>query len=223
MRLSYFSYGIDILMEENMVNVLVVENQQVYTELIDALIIQSAGSEGNWQLSDGDKDLTIGKSISLVHTPFMLELNSKKNLNYLYKELQTISEEYAYENLSVINSYIVTYLDKISQKIPYQIDYNLELEPTQLFKQYDVHLDLDGVTLFEKVLNYIQLEKILCNTKLIIFFNLRAFFSDEQIEEVYKTANYNKMYIFLLETQKRNSIDGEKYCIIDSDKGLIKQ
>lgn len=221
MRLSYFSYGIDILIEENMVNVLVVENQQVYTELINALIVQSAGNDGNWQLSDGDKDLTIGKSISLVHTPFMLELNSKKNLNYLYKELQTISEEYAYEDLSVINSDIVTYLDKISQKLPYQIDYNLELEPIQLFKQYDVHLDLDGTTLLEKVLNYIQLEKILCNANLIIFVNLRAFFSDEQIVEIYKTANYNKMSIFLIETQKRVNITGEKYCIIDSDKCVI--
>ena len=217
MRLSYFSYGIDILIEENIVNVLVVENQQVYVELINAMIVQSAGNEGNWQLSDDNKDLAIGKSISLVHTPFMLELNSKKNLNYLYKELQNISEECAYEDINVINSDIITYLDKISQKLPYQINYNLELEPTHLFKQYEVHLDVDGTTLLEKVLNYIQLEKILCNTKLLVFVNLRAFFSDEQMVEIYKTANYNKIPIFLVETQKRGNINGEKYCIIDND------
>lgn len=221
MRLSYFNCGIDIIFEENIVDVLVVENQQVYTELIDMLIGQLAGNEGKWQLSDSDKDLAVGKGISLVYTPFMLDLNSKKNLNYLYKELQTISEEYAYEDLSEINSDIVTYLDKISQKLPYQVDYNLEMEPTQLFKQYDVHLDLDGTTLLEKVLNYIQLEKLLCNTKLIIFMNLRSYFSDDQIIEVYKTANYNKIYILLIETQKRCCIKGERYCIIDSDKCLI--
>ena len=80
-----------------------------------------------------------------------------------------------------------------------------------------------GGKLTNWVIQIYKINSSVINTKLIIFLNLRAFFSDEQIEEVYKTANYNKIYIFLLETQKRNSIDGEKYCIIDSDKCLIKQ
>lgn len=221
MRLSYFSYGIDIFIEENVVNVLVVENQNVYRELINDLILQSAGNEGVWQLSDGDKDLIIAKSISLVHTPFMLELNSKKNLSYLYKELKFISDEYAYEEMSEINTSIVAFLDKIAQKLPYQLDYNFDLELPQLFKQYDVHIDMDGTSLLEKVLNYIQLEKTLCNTKLLVFMNLRSYFNDEEIVEIYKMASYNKISLFLIEIQKRDSISGEKYCIIDKDKCII--
>lgn len=221
MRLSYFKYGIDLFLEENQVNVMVLEHPHVYAEMMSELLKQCAGEEGAWQLSEGDKDLVFSKCISIVHTPFQLELNSKKNLNYLYKEMQIISDEYAYENISEINSNIVAYLDVISQKLPYQIDYNLELEPAQLYKQYEVRLDLEGTSLLEKVLNYIQLEKLLCNTKLIVFTNLKNYFDKEQLEEIYKTATYNKIFILLVETQKRFYITGEKYCIIDNDKCLI--
>lgn len=221
MRLSYFKYGIDLFLEENQVDVMVLEHPHVYTEMMSELLKQCAGEEGAWQLSEGDKDLVFSKCISIAHTPFQLELNSKKNLNYLYKEMQIISDEYAYENISEINSNIVAYLDVISQKLPYQIDYNLELEPTQLYKQYEVRLDLAGTSLLEKVLNYIQLEKLLCNTKLIVFTNLKNYFDKEQLEEIYKTAAYNKIFILLIETQKKYYIAGEKYCIIDNDRCLI--
>lgn len=221
MRLSYFKYGIDILLEENQVGVMVLEQPQVYTELLSELLKQSDGEEGLWQLSEGNKDLVINKSVVIVHTPLQLDLNSKKNLNYLYKEMQIISDEYAYEIVGEINSDIVAYLDMISKKLPYQIDYKLELEPTQLYKQYEVRLDLDGTSLLEKVINYIQLEKLLCNTKLIVFINLKAYFDKEQLEEIYKTAIYNKIFILLIETQERDCITGEKYCIIDNDKCLI--
>lgn len=221
MRLSYFKYGIDILLEENQVGVMVLEQPQVYTELLSELLKQSEGEEGLWQLSEGNKDLALNKSVVIVHTPLQLDLNSKKNLNYLYKEMQMISDEYAYENVSELNSGIVAYLDMISQKLPYQIDYKLELDATQLYKQYEVRLDLDGTSLLEKVINYIQLEKLLCNTKLIVFVNLKAYFDKEQLEEIYKTAIYNKISLFLIETQERDCITGEKYCIIDNDKCLI--
>lgn len=221
MRLSYFKYGIDILLEENQVGVMVLEQPQVYTELLSELLKQSEGEEGLWQLSEGNKDLVFNKSVVIVHTPLQLDLNSKKNLNYLYKEMQMISNECAYENVSELNSSIVAYLDMISQKLPYQIDYKLELEPTQLYKQYEVSLDMDGTSLLEKVINYIQLEKLLCNTKLIVFVNLKAYFDKEELKEIYKTAIYNKIFLLLIETQERGCISGEEYCIIDSDKCLI--
>lgn len=221
MRLSYFKYGIDIFLEENEIGVMVLEHPQVYTEMLEDLLKQSEGEAGSWQLSVMNKDLVISKSIVIVHTPFQLELNSKKNLNYLYKEMQLISDEYEYENVSKINSDIVTYLDMISQKLPYPIEYNFEFEPVQLYKQYEVHFDLEGTSLLEKVINFIRLEKILCDTKLIIFVNLKAYFDKEQLEEIYKVSNYNKLSLLLLETQKRDYITGEKYYIIDSDQCLI--
>ncbi|MBR2403535.1 MAG: type II-A CRISPR-associated protein Csn2 [Lachnospiraceae bacterium] len=50
---------------------------------------------------------------------------------------------------------------------------------------YNVHFDFQEIDLLEKVLNYMQLEKTLCGTKLIVFINFKSFFDKEQIREIY--------------------------------------
>lgn len=222
MRLSCFEYGIDIFFDENYVNVLVLENPRVYTDVINKLLLQVGGEEQGWQFSGEDKELSMGKLISVVHSPFLIELNSKKNLSYLYKELRMVSDEYCGYRIGTVNASIVDYLDVLSKKIAYPVDFNIDLDVSDLFKIYNVHFDFQDDDLLERVLNYIQLEKTLCSTKLIVFINFKSFFDVDQIQEIYKTAFYNKISILLIEPDKKDCIDAERYCIIDRDKCLIE-
>lgn len=222
MRLSYFDYGIDFLFEENQVNVLVVENQEVYSKLIETIVQQSAGEEDIWQFSENNKELQMNKYVSLVHSPFLLDFNSKKSLNFLYKEMQAITDEFCGDRIGMINSAIVDYLDVIVQKLPYPVKFNLDLSMVDIFKLYDVEFDFQDSSLIEKVLNYIQLEKVLFGTKLIIFINLKSYFCKNEIYEIYKTAFYNKIQLLLIESVKGDCLNEEKYCIIDKDECLIE-
>lgn len=222
MRLSCFDYGVDFVFEENQVQVLVVENQQVYSRLIGTIVQQISGEESIWQFSDGDKELQISKSVSLVHSPFLLELNSNKSLNYLYKEMQTVANDFCSDSTGEINSSIVDYLDVIIQKLPYPVEFNLDLNVIDIFKLYDVHFDFQNSSLIEKVLNYIQLEKVLFGTKLIIFINMKDYFDNNEMQEIYKTAFYYKTPILLIESSQRDCLEEEKYCIIDKEKCLIE-
>lgn len=221
MRLSCFEYGIDLLFQENQVNVLVLENQQVYSRVLGTILQQIAGEESVWQLSDCDKELQINKCVTLVHSPFLLDVNSKKYLTFLYKEMQIVVDEFCEESVGEINATIVNCLDAIAKKISYPVNFNLDLSMTDVFKLYDVHFDFQESTLMEKILNYIQLEKVLVGTKLIIFVNLKDYFDEAQMQEIYKTAFYNKMPLLLIEAVKRDCLSEEKYCIIDKDKCVI--
>lgn len=222
MRLSCFDYDVDFVFEENQVQVLVVENQQVYSKLIGTIVQQISGEESIWQFSDGDKELQMSKSVSLVHSPFLLEFNSKKSLNYLYKEMQTVANDFCSDSAGEINSSIVDYLDVITQKLPYPVEFNLDLNVIDIFKLYDVHFDFQNSSLIEKVLNYIQLEKVLFGTKLIIFINMKDYFDNNEMQEIYKTAFYYKTPILLIESSQRDCLEEEKYCIIDKEKCLIE-
>lgn len=222
MRLSCFDYDVDFVFEENQVQVLVVENQQVYSKLIGTIVQQISGEESIWQFSDGDKELQMSKSVSLVHSPFLLEFNSKKSLNYLYKEMQTVANDFCSDSAGEINSSIVDYLDVITQKLPYPVEFNLDLNVIDIFKLYDVHFDFQNSSLIEKVLNYIQMEKVLFDTKLIIFINMKDYFDNNEMQEIYKTAFYYKTPILLIESSQRNCLEEEKYCIIDKEKCLIE-
>lgn len=56
MRLVYSLYNLDIQIEENMINILIVENPEIFSVLIQDMI-----SEENWVLSEPDKILTFDK------------------------------------------------------------------------------------------------------------------------------------------------------------------
>ena len=222
MRLSCFDYGVDLTFEENMVNVLVVENQQVYSAVLGTILQQISGEAAIWQFSDAEKDLQMSKTVSLVHSPFLIDLNSKKSLNYLYKEMQMITDEFFSDKVGELNSAIVDCLDGIAEKLSYPVEFNLDLSMVDVFKLYDVHFDFRDSSLIEKVLNFVQLEKVLFGTRLIIFVNLKSYFDTSQLQELYKVACYNKMPLLLIESAKRDCLNAEKYCIIDKDKCLIE-
>ncbi|MBR4026754.1 MAG: type II-A CRISPR-associated protein Csn2 [Lachnospiraceae bacterium] len=188
--------GIDIFFEENKVNVLVIENPIIYTKFLENLMSQI--ENGFILLSEGEKRLQIHKCTSIIHSPLCIDLNNKKILSYLYKEMKELSSENFFEKENV-NSTIISYLEELIIKVPYPVTLDLNLDEMSLYKLYNVRIEIEELTLMEKIIYYIQLEKMLCKTQLLVFVNLKAFFSSEQLQEIYKMAFYNKISILLLE------------------------
>lgn len=149
-------------------------------------------------------------------------MNTKRIQTHLFSEMKEISNDFCYEPKENVNNMIVSYLDKLSAKLPYPISFNLSLDEMGLYKQYDVRMAFENNDLVEKVINFIQLQATLCNVKVMIFVNGKAYFSEEQLKEIYTCAFYNKIHILLVESEKKNCLQEEKYYIIDADKCFIE-
>ena len=221
MRLSCFDLCVDILFAENRINVLILEKPEIFTEFLERILRQCGGTESGLLLSEDDKKLSFDKHVTIVHSPMLLELNSKRIQNYLFQEMKSISDDFLFKEKESINSAIVNYLDNIEKRLPYPIRFDVELDAAALFKCYEVQLDFEPLSLLEKLLNYLQLEKMLCKTKLVILVNIKAYLEQSQIEELYKFAFYNKIQILLLESEEKGCLPNEKYYIIDKDRCLI--
>lgn len=221
MRLSCFDLGIDIHFYENIVNVLVIENQEIFTLFLEKLMSQE-DDEAGILLSEEETKLPIGKWVEIIHSPFFLDLNSKKILSHLYQEIKVISDTEFTEEVENINSAIVSYLDHLLLKVPYPITFNLELDVLAMFKQYEVRMEQNQLPLCERLLNYMQLIQLLCGVKLIVLVNIKSYLSNAQLQEIYKTAFYNKIQLLLLESSEKDVLSEEKYCIIDKDKCVIE-
>ena len=66
MNLAYSEYGLNIEFKENVVNHLVIENQDLLTQIVSELYGQCNGSDGEFILSDETKELKIEKEVSIV-------------------------------------------------------------------------------------------------------------------------------------------------------------
>lgn len=219
--MQWLKMGLDFELQENIISVLVLENQSIYTEFMRELLQTVDGGENAFVLYDNEKKMNVSKTVEVIFSPMLLDMNSKRIQQYLFSELKGLSDEIGYEKKERINTEVVDYLDLLSQKIPFPIRFKLELDEALLYKQYDVRIEYEEELLLEKVINYIQIQSVLCGTKVLIFINIKAYFTDEQLQEIYKSAFYNKIYLILLENNNRNCMYEEKYYIIDRDKCLI--
>lgn len=87
MKLVYTELEQQLVFQENKVNVLVIEQKELFRRMIQELDKQISGEEGGFVLSDNNKTMKIDKEICLILNPFALDINSRKALTGLYNEL----------------------------------------------------------------------------------------------------------------------------------------
>ncbi|NLD50850.1 MAG: type II-A CRISPR-associated protein Csn2 [Clostridiaceae bacterium] len=219
MKLVHPLFSKPIEFKENIINVLIVENQSVFSNMVSDLLAQLNNQEGEFVLSRNYEPIAIAKETELIINPFDITLNDKRIINRLYNELNRIaSGEEILSETQRIRSEIEKYLTRIIENVDYFIDFESELDITSLLKASNIRITFSGSTLVEKVMDYINVLKNLCNTRLFLFVNIKTFFSDKELTELYKYIEYNKLDILIIEnTVREKKFAQEAIRIIDVD------
>lgn len=96
----------------------------------------------------------------------------------MFQELKTVSMEDQYAEICELNTKVVHYLDDLNLKIPYPIQFRLELDVLDLYKIYGVQLDTEEIDMFERLLEYVKVLKSLCGVGLLVFVNVKNYLSE---------------------------------------------
>lgn len=223
MMLQWIEMGVDIELQENKVNVIVLERQDMFSQILEDFMISIENAEERFVLYESGKKLNISKSVELIFSPLLVDLNTKRIQTYLYRELKSLSDDTSIELREKVNSIIIDYLDNLSDNFFYPLSYSLNFDETALFKQYDIGIKYETESLLEKMIGYIQISADICQTKIFVLINAKAYFSLEELRELHKIAFYKKIHLIMIENRKYNCLSEEKYYIIDKDKCLIIQ
>lgn len=221
MKLVHSEYDIKIELKENIVNLLVIENREIMSELVGEIYNQCNGSEGRFTLSENLKELKFEKEASMVLEPFTINCNEKKVITKLYKEIEELALENLYVESMDLYSCIIKYSNELCQMVPYNLTTRTHFTPLDIIKLSNIKIEEDDSTLFEKIINYLGVMSSICRIKLVIFVNLKTFLNHEEIDELYKYANYNKIHLFLIESIYHKDNICEKTIVIDKDKCII--
>lgn len=222
MKLLQTDYGLCINFEENRKQVLVLENSEVFSEFVQDIYQQVQGEEGRFLLSSDDEKISISKKAEIILNPIELEINNRKVISKLYEEMKTMSDECYFPEVSEIHAKIIEYFDELSLKLPYPIQYSMDMNVLSLYKLYDLKLEFEELTLFERILEYIKVLGMLTDVKLLVLVNIKNYFNDEKMNELYKCSTYYNVNLLLIEAVQRNKIEEERLYIIDKDKCLIQ-
>ena len=221
MRLVYTPYGIELNLVENKVYTLVVENPKVLREILQDLMKQTNGESGEWILSEAENIFFFAKTCVLIDNPLAVCCNEKKILTKLYKELTENANNMMKEEYSRINSEIVCFLEQLLQTVPYHLDIELETDVSDILKTYDVKIAENREEPLEKLIDYLRAMSSICGIRVVWMLNLKQFFSQEQIQQLYEFCFYEKIYLINLEGQKNYLLEQETGIIVDKDLCLI--
>ena len=221
MRIIYSKYGIDLCLEENKITTIVIENPLVMSEVIRNISRQVNGEDGEWILSEQDKIFSIEKSSMFLDNPLMVNCNEKRILTRLYKELSEQANTLMYEEYTQINSYIVSFLERLLDTVPYHLDMEVDMDLTGILKLYGVKIESDGVSVLEVLIDYLRALSSICNIHVIWILNVKQFLTVGEVQQLYEFCFYEKIYLINLEGQKNYNLEQEKCVIIDKDLCII--
>lgn len=219
MKLIHTNLSKQIIFTENKINVITIENRGFYTSLIKDLNAQLLSAGGDFVLSKNNKELKLNSELDLVIDLFNLDLNSRKNITKVYKDLN--SSAFNEENYQITNDFkisLINYMDNLIHSYDLPLEYNLDFDLSGVFKTLNLVLESNSSNLLESILQYIEVSLKLLSTSCFVFVNLKNFLSYEELEQLYKFVHYNKINILLLEShfeEKTNPC--EIHYLIDKD------
>lgn len=221
MKLVHSELGIKIVIVENRANVLVIENPMIFRKIIEDVLNQINGFDGELVLSTDDKILALSKHIELVIDPFNIDLNSKKIQGKLFQLIKQDFEENFAAEINDANTVILELIDSILAKQPFSVGFDAELDFLSLLKSYHVEFKANEMSFLEILVEFTRVHSQLMGTKIIMFCNLKSYLSENELMQFYEFAFYSKINLILLENSFRTKNFNESTIVIDSDCCII--
>ncbi len=217
MRFIFPEINKAIEFEEGYVNCLVIENQKLFSSLIEDIYNQIEGNEGFSVLSLNYTPVDMSKYAELITTFIPFDMNRKTLLNKILSALEkTALDEGNYYKTTMLLSNIESYISDLTYELPCQIDCN-RMTVSSLLKFAGIHISGEVGNSIENIVDYMELVREFEKDKLFIFVNMRSYFENQAMAEFFKTVIFHKYKVLLIDGFEHQKLDNEKRVIIDSD------
>lgn len=208
-----------ITVEDDSVMCIEIENKSYFYRLVNDFNIISNGDvpESISFFDWNNEELDLTSKIGLYIDYFNIDLNSKRNINSLYKIIKSNLVEENKNKLMILYSKMKSILSKllVDYDIPLLIDDDFDLENILKLVKIKIKTSND---LLSNLLLLIDINKIFKNNELLIFVNLKQYLKESELNEFYKYSLYNNEKVLLIDSQSYGvTTKYEKKIIIDSN------
>lgn len=199
-KLDISGFDKSLFLEEPKIIEIVIENKKLFFDYCKYCYDGFYSNNINFYLFEEGKIIDNDKNIHFISHPFSLDLNTKKNINALYKLLK---KKYYYQlndNLEMLRIKINEIVTMITLDFDVELDVADEISEDDLFKILNIQFkEEEKMSLMEKFIKYLQAINELQGIKLFIIPNLFLYFDLEQINCIKKEISYLGLSIISIE------------------------
>jgi hypothetical protein len=177
------SLGSELGLSQAYAHVMEIASPRLYARMVQSFVQLQDGAVPleNLFLTDGQQVLPAGKLLFVVTDPFHIDLNSKRNLARLYDRIAAL-------------------LALLAQQVHTETAWCAELDMEGFCKLANLRIACDDSQ--ELSVRMMHLMDALCEFAqgtLLVLCNVRAYFTDAALQELFKYALYTKTPLLLLE------------------------
>ena len=219
MMLAHPMFSKIIDFKNEMINILIIENQKFLTQLIEDIINQTNGENGDFVLSEDFIPLDMQKHLEIIIDFFNLDINNKKVLTSIYNKIKKIAyDDENYLKTENFKTEAFNYIETLINQTEYPLILDVQFDISGLLKLFDVKIEINSNTFLEKIIDYMSVLYEFLNRKCIVFVNLMSYLDISEIELLYKEIQYKKYNVLFIENSFRTKIgEYENIYIIDED------
>lgn len=159
--------------------------------------------------------------IDIVTSILSIDVNTKKNINALVRQLKTNTDILKKASLNVTNIVKETF-GVIKMDSPIDIISDINISEEDIIKMMDINIDECSNTMIERLNNYVKVSYELRNVRVFIFYNLLSFLTETEIELLIHNSKYSNIKIIDIEYFDDGSYIFDHKKIVDKDICLLE-
>ena len=219
MKLRVFGIENPIEFRQGMVSILEIENSALFRNVVFCLFKLNRGLNPNFSITVEDNNkIEVLSNFNLVTDVFNLDalVSSTKLNKYVLSELEHNLEQHRliFDNFTQLKSNFLRILDDIS----FDLCYN-EPELLDFVKDFSFKINFESEENYlNNLLNYLKSVKLLDASNLVIFVDLKKYFNENELLEIYRQAFVLDLRLLLIESSfSAKFLENEWKLCVDDD------
>lgn len=210
-----------IKLREEKPTAIIIENKFTYRNILSSFI--NNNEEEYFTFAQDFNPFEFYKKGCFILDPINLDLDNKKANTKSNEFLANNINDIYQEDLSQINSEMLSLADKLMIDSSFEISYdNYELDAASLIKLLGFHLSFDNQSAVDRLISYILILSKFLKYDIFVISNLYIYFTLEEIKMIYETLKLNHIIILVLEQSQPNLVSKyENVYILDNDLCVI--
>lgn len=203
---------------DDKINLLVIENKNMFYSFAKELYDLTMGKECNIVLSENDIPIKISKVVDLVTYFIPFEINNKKILTKLYDKLNKASAEpELFADTYNIELQLRSYIVKLCDNYSFELEFDDNIDIKSLLKAVNLRFSENYDTLPEKLFEYMTNMRDLDGDKLFVLVNFCTYVSNEDLQLFVETVVNHRFNLLLIESRDTMSGNNVNKRVIDND------
>ncbi len=217
MKLAYNNMGHILRFGEGYVNELIIENRKMFFDVVNSMVMQTEGMNGDCILSVADRPVEFSKYADLTVQFVPFEINRKWLLTKLYSSLEKNAQAPEnYEKTGELLGELARHMSRLSEDWPFEINcQKLAIGP--VIRALSPEIEESDKKTLEKIFEYMELVRELDRDKLFIMVNMRSYFTDEEMETFAESVCLHDFKVLLLEASAFPALRNTRRFMIDTD------